>query len=487
MTRIVIIGAGFGGVAVAAELLLAGFDDVVVLEKADRIGGVWRDNTYPGCACDVPAPLYSYSRALNPDWSRRYPPHDEILAYLHRCAAEWGVTPLVRFGTEVASATWSGGGWEITIKGGETVRADVLIPAVGQLSRPSIPALPGADGFAGVAVHTAHWSPDVPIEGRRVAVVGTGASAIQLVPAIAGTAAHITVFQRTAPWTVPKPDRRYGRLRKAASRRFPALMRLSRAATWGLTLVAGAAVTGNRPVSALIRGYSWAQRRWQVRDPELRAKVTPDEPLGCKRILFTNGWLPALARPDVDLVTEKIIAVTPTGIRTADGTEHPCDVLVYGTGFAATEFLAPIRVTGRDGVDLADEWRDGAHAYLGLAVPGFPDMFLVYGPNTNTGNTSVIYFHEAQARWITQAVRRVAAGDHLEVRPEVAAAYDSEIQSRLADSVWTACQSWYRTAAGRVVTNWPGRASEYRRRTATLNRSDFLPDPLDVTSGRAPG
>ena len=475
MTRIAIIGAGFGGVAAAAELLKAGFEDIVILEKAERIGGVWRDNAYPGCACDVPAPLYSYSFALNPDWSRRYPPHDEILTYLRGCAADLGVTPLVRLNAEVASATWTGAHWDIALTGGDTLEADVLIPAVGQLSRPSIPALPGAGDFTGVAVHTAHWTPGIPVDGKRIAVVGTGASAIQLVPAIAGRAAHIDVYQRTAPWTLPKPDRRYGRLRKAAYRRIPALMRLSRLATWGLTLIPGAALAGNRPVNALVRGYARAQRHWQVRDPELRARVTPDEPIGCKRVLFTNAWLPTLARPDVDLITEKIVAVTPDGIRTADGAEHPCDVLVYGTGFAATEFLVPIRVTGREGKLLADVWRDGAHAYLGLAVPGFPNMFLVYGPNTNTGNTSVIYFHEAQARWIARAVRSVAAGDTLEVRPDVAAAYDSEMQSRLATSVWTSCQSWYRTATGRVVTNWPGKAKEYHRRTGTLTRSDFLP------------
>ncbi|GIE35605.1 4-hydroxyacetophenone monooxygenase [Actinoplanes italicus] len=478
MTRIAIIGAGFGGVAVAAELLKAGFTDIVVLEKADRIGGVWRDNTYPGCACDVPAPLYSYSFAMNPSWSRRYPPHDEILAYLADVAERSGVSPLVRFGAEVTSARWTGDLWEIALAGGEGLEADVLIPAVGQLSRPSIPSLPGADTFAGVAVHTAHWTPDIPIDGSRVAVVGTGASAIQLVPAIAGQAAHIDVYQRTAPWTVPKPDRRYSRFRKSAYRRIPALMLLSRAATWGLTLVPGAALSGNRAANAFIRAYSWVQRRWQIRDPELRAKVTPDEAMGCKRLLFTNAWLPTLARPDVDLITEKIVAVTPTGIRTADGVDHPCDVLVYGTGFAATEFLVPIEVTSHDGHRLnrlADEWRDGAHAYLGLAVPGFPNMFLVYGPNTNTGNTSVIYFHEAQARWITQAVRAVEAGDILAVRPDVAATYDGEIQSRLAGSVWTTCQSWYRNATGRVVTNWPGKAKEYRRRTATLNRADFVP------------
>jgi cation diffusion facilitator CzcD-associated flavoprotein CzcO len=460
VTRVAIIGAGFGGVAAAAELLKQGFRDIVLLEKSDRIGGVWRDNIYPGCACDVPAPLYSFSFALNPDWSRRYPPHQEILAYLQRCARELGVTDLVRFGAEVAAATWDGTRWQLTLTNGEVITADVLVPAVGQLSRPSIPVLPGAETFRGAQVHTARWDPEITIAGKWVAVIGTGASAIQLVPEIAGKAAHVTVFQRTAPWTLPKPDRRYGRVRRTAYRKIPALMQLSRAATWGLTLIQGAAVGGNRVVNPLVRGYSRAQRRWQVRDPELRAKVTPDEPLGCKRVLFTNGWLPALARPDVSLVTEKIIAVTPDGIRTADGAEHRCDVLIYGTGFAATEFLVPIRVTGRDGVRLEDEWRDGARAHLGITVPGFPNMFLVYGPNTNTGNTSVIYFHEAQARYLAQAVRLVAdQGKPLEVREEPAAAYDEEIQGRLAGSVWTGCQSWYRTATGRVVTNWPGKAA----------------------------
>ncbi|BBH71415.1 putative monooxygenase [Actinoplanes sp. OR16] len=475
MTSIVIIGAGFGGIAAAVELLKEGYDDLVLLEKADRIGGVWRDNTYPGCACDIPAPLYSYSFALNPRWTRRFPPHEEILAYIEECAERFGVAGRIRFGTEVSDAAWDGERWRITTGDGETIEADVLIPAVGQLSRPSIPHLPGAGTFRGTAVHTAHWTPEVPIDGQRIAVIGTGASAIQLVPAIADRAESVTVYQRTPPWTLPKPDRRYGRARLYTYRKMPLMMRASRAGTWLLTLVTGAAVTGNRFADGIVRGISNLQRRIQVRDPELRAKVTPDEPMGCKRVLFTNAWLPALARPDVDLVTEKIVAVTESGIRTADGVDHPCDVLVYGTGFAATEFLVPMRVTGRDGVLLNDVWRDGAHAYLGVTVPGFPNMFLVYGPNTNTGNTSVIYFHEVQARYIGQAVRVVDQGQGpLEVRAERSDAYDSEIQSRLADSVWTGCQSWYRTASGRVVTNWPGKAQEYRRRAARLDRSDFL-------------
>lgn len=479
MTRVVIIGAGFGGIAVAASLLKAGFRDVVVLERADRIGGVWRDNIYPGCACDVPAPLYSYSFAPNPDWTRRFPPHGEILGYLRRCAAEWGVDRLVRLGTEVTGAVWDDGAgcWRVRTADGE-VPADVLIPAVGQLTRPVIPVLPGAGRFTGPAVHTARWDPDLPIDGRRVAVIGTGASAIQLVPAIAGRAATVTVFQRSAPWTIPKPDRRYGATRRALYRRLPWTMRLPRAGVWAMTLVTGLALAGNRPAGTFLRRTSQAQRRWQVRDSALRARVTPDEPMGCKRVLFTSDWLPTLARPDVELVTEKIIEVTADSLRTADGRRYGCDVLVYATGFAASEFLSPMRITGRDGRLLEDVWRDGAHAYLGMAVPGFPNLFMVYGPNTNTGNTSVLYFHESQARYIVQAVRLVAAGGPpLDVRDEVAAGHEQEIQHRLAGSVWTACQSWYRTASGRIVTNWPGSAGEYRRRTARLRPADY---------GRAP-
>ena len=474
--RIAIIGAGFGGVAAAAALRKAGFHDFVLLEKADRLGGVWRDNAYPGCACDVPAPLYSFSFAPNPDWSRRFPPHSEILAYLHRCVTDLGLTPHLRLGAEVIGAEWDEeqSCWRLAIADGTEVVADVLVPAVGQLSRPVIPVLPGAGEFRGPALHTARWDPALRVDGRRVAVVGTGASAIQLVPAIAGTAARVVVFQRSAPWTLPKPDRRYSALRRALYRRVPALMRPPRAGTWAMTVFTGAAVLGNRAAGAFLRTASRTQRWWQVRDPRLRARVTPDEPMGCKRVLFTSAWLPTLARPDVDLVTTPIESVTPAGIRTTDGVEHPCDVLVYGTGFAATEFLTPMRVTGRGGARLDEVWRDGAHAYLGMAVPGFPNMFLVYGPNTNTGNTSVVYFHEAQARYIVQAVRALTAGAQpLDVRPEVAAAYDAELQSRLAGSVWTACSSWYRTPGGRVVTNWPGMAGEYRRRTARLRLGDF--------------
>ncbi|MBL7257711.1 flavin-containing monooxygenase [Paractinoplanes lichenicola] len=470
--RVVVIGAGFGGIAAAAALLEAGFDDVTLLERAASIGGVWRDNTYPGCACDVPAPLYSYSFAPNPGWSRRFPAHDEILAYLRRTADSLGITRRVVLGAEVTSAIWTGSRWLIETAGGTPYEADVLVPACGQLGNAVPPAIPGT--FAGPVVHTSQWRDDLPVDGARIGVIGTGASAIQLVPALAGRAAHITVFQRTAPWTLPRPDRRYGAGRRYAYGKLPRLLLLPRAGVWAMTVVTGRAITGGRVAGALIRTVSRAQRRLQVHDKALRAQVTPEDPLGCKRVLFTNAWLPALGRPDVTLVTEKILETTPSGVRTADGTVHECDLLVHATGFAATDFLAGIRVTGRDGRALTDEWAAGAYAHLGMTVPGFPNLFLIYGPNTNTGNTSVLYFIEHQAAYLVQAVRRLAAGSKpLAVRRAVAAAYDQEIQARLARSVWTSCRSWYRNAAGRVVTNWPGMAAEYRKRVARLRPSDF--------------
>jgi cation diffusion facilitator CzcD-associated flavoprotein CzcO len=473
---VAIVGAGFGGIAAAHLLRRAGFDDVAVLERARDVGGVWRDNTYPGCACDVPAPLYSFSFALNPDWSQRYPPREEILDYLRRCVRDLGLRPHLRLGTAVTDAAWTGTAWRLTLADAATgevghAEFDVLVPATGQLSRPVVPAIPGAADFAGPATHTAGWDPALEVDGRRVGVIGTGASAIQLVPAIAGRAARVTVFQRTAPWTLPKPNRRYGRIRRSLNRSFPALMRAARGGTWLLTVLTGRAVTGRPVARRVMLALSTAQRLVQAR--RLRARVTPDYPMGCKRVLFTGDWYRALRSPNVDLVTAGIRRIGRTGVHTADGAAHECDLLVYATGFAATEFLTPMRVTGRDGRRLEDEWRDGARAHLGIAVPGFPNMFLMYGPNTNTGNTSVVYFHEAQARYIVQAVRAIAAAGPLEVRAEVAAAFDAEMQRRLSGSVWSGCTSWYRTEAGRVVTNWPGQAAEYAARTARLDRADY--------------
>jgi cation diffusion facilitator CzcD-associated flavoprotein CzcO len=472
MIRVAVIGAGFGGIAVAHLLGRAGLADVTIFERGDDVGGVWRDNTYPGCACDIPAPLYSYSFAPNPDWSQRFPPHSEILAYLRRCADAFGLRPRLRLGTGVERADWTGTAWRLTLAGGSTAEYDIVIPATGQLSRPVVPSIPGAADFAGTAAHTAAWDPALDVTGRRVGVIGTGASAVQLVPAIAGRAARITVFQRTPPWTLPKPNRRYGPVRRSLNRTFPALMRAARAGTWLLTVVTGRAVTGRPIARRLVRAVADGQRFVQARG--LRLRVTPEYAMGCKRVLFTGDWYRTLRAPHVDLVTAGIARITGAGVRTVDGSAYDCDVLVYATGFAATEFLTPMAVTGRDGRRLEDEWRDGAYAHLGIAVPGFPNLFLMYGPNTNTGNTSVVYFLEAQARYIVQAARAIAEAGPLEVRADIAAAFDAEMQRRLAGSVWTGCDSWYRTGSGRVVTNWPGMASEYRSRTARLARTDYV-------------
>ncbi|MEO3937009.1 NAD(P)/FAD-dependent oxidoreductase [Dermatophilaceae bacterium Soc4.6] len=476
--RAIVVGAGFGGVAAAVRLKQAGVEDLVVVDSAQAVGGVWLANRYPGCACDIPAPLYSFSFAPNPHWSSRFPPADEIQAYLEAVVDRFDLRRHLALGTEVVRAVWHEASttWAVETADGRVLECDLLVTAVGQLSKPAVPQIKGLETFGGPVVHSARWTPDLDVAGRRVAVIGSGASAIQIVPVIAGPAEHVTVLQRSAPWTLPKPARRYGRVSRALKQRVPASMHIGRETTWRVTQLMGLAVTGNAVASGALRLASTAQRRIQLRDPELRRRATPDHRMGCKRVLFTSTWFPALARPDVDLVTEAIDRVEEEGVRTADGRLHRADVLVLGTGFAATDLVAPLEVVGRAGTRLADAWAGGAHAYLGLSVPGFPNLFLVYGPNTNTGNTSVVYFHEAQAGYIAQAARLLAAqgGGALEVRTEVEAAYDTELLARLDRSVWATCSSWYRAASGRIVTNWPGSASEYARRTARLDPADFL-------------
>jgi cation diffusion facilitator CzcD-associated flavoprotein CzcO len=462
MPSVLVVGAGFGGIGAAVELRRSGFTDVTVLERGDGIGGVWRENTYPGVGCDIPSPYYSYSYAPNRSWPLRFSLGPEILTYLARTAAAHGVAP--RYGVTVTDAEFRDGQWHVTTSAGPFV-ADVLVPAVGQLSEPHVPALPGS--FAGPAFHSARWDHAVPLAGRRIAVIGTGASAAQFVPHLARTAAAVTVFQRTPPYVLPKPDVVY---RPWQHRLFP----VERAFFWGLLEVSTLGILGNRLVvraaTALARGHL----RRQVPDPALRAALTPDYPIGCKRVLFADDYYPALTQPHVTLSTERIAALEPDGVRTADGVRHEADVLVYGTGFRATDFVSSLRIRGVAG-ELSEAWADGASAYLGMTVPGFPNMFLVYGPNTNLGSGSIVYMLERQARYLRQAVALLAAGvSTMDVRPEVAHRFDEEVQRRLADTAWTSCGSWYRTPAGRVTTNWPGLVTEYHRRTRTLSPADFV-------------
>lgn len=488
MTRpvsVTIVGAGFGGVAAAIELKRQGIVDLTLLERGDGAGGVWLANGYPGAACDVPSHLYSLSFAPNPRWSRRYSPGPEIRAYLSDLIERFGIAEHVRFGQEVASARFdeASGRWSVTVADGTVYESDVLLTACGQLSRPRIPLLPGLDRFAGAAFHSAEWDHSFALDGARVAAVGSGASAIQFVPAIAPRAARTTVFQRSAPWTLPKNDAPYGPRKQSLYARRPALQRLARA--WNQFVMESivpvftlepprrARVTG-----ALLRGLSHAHRALQLRgDRRLMAATRPRDALGCKRLLLTSDWYPTLRRPDVELVTTAIREVVPEGIVTADGRTHAVDAIIFGTGFRATEFLAPMAVSGRDGVTLDTAWSGGAEAYLGMAVPGFPNMFVLYGPNTNHGTGSVLTMHEAQARYIAAAVAllRSGAATRLEVRPDVHARFQAELAQRLARSVWVSgCASWYQTASGRITNNWPGTQAEYVRRTRRVEPADYL-------------
>jgi cation diffusion facilitator CzcD-associated flavoprotein CzcO len=484
--KAVIVGAGFGGVTAAIELRRQGVEDIVVLEKRDGLGGVWRANTYPGAACDVPSHLYSLSYAPNPDWSRRFAPGPEIRGYLGRVAREHDVLRHMRFGVEVAGADWDEGAgrWRVALKDGEALEADILAVACGQLSIPAIPALPGLDTFAGPAFHSADWDHDVDLTGKNIAVVGTGASAIQFAPEVAKQAAHMTVFQRSAPWTLPKNDNPYPAWRKTLYRRFPALQEVARAGHKA-SFEAIVPVFVRRPEASakiaarVVRTISALQRRLQLRgDPELLAGATPDYELGCKRVLLTSDWLPMLRRENVSLVTQPISEVVPEGVRTPDGVVHPADVIVYGTGFASTAFVAPMEIRGRDGAVLSEVWRDGAEAYLGIAVPRFPNLFLLYGPNTNHGTGSIITVLEAAARWIGQAAALLREGrlEAVEVRGETHDAFQRELAARLRETVWATggCTSTYHTAEGRIVSNWPGSHTEFESRTRHLALGDLV-------------
>ncbi|MQA60272.1 MAG: NAD(P)-binding protein [Actinophytocola sp.] len=475
--HVVIVGTGFGGIGMACELQRAGHEHFTILEKGDEVGGVWRENTYPGAACDIPSPYYSFSYEPNPDWSSRFSPQEEIRRYMLRVVDKHDLRRRIRFGTEVTAATFDepSGQWHIDTSTGERLTADVFVPATGQLSRPALPGIPGIETFDGPAFHSATWDHSVDLTGKRVAVIGTGASAVQFVPAIQPKVSRMTVFQRSAPWILPRPEVVYRPWHHTMFRRLPFTRLAERFGFWLLCEVLSLGLVDAPWMRPLISAISTRKLRKEVPDRRLRAKVTPDYPAGCKRGLFSNDYYPALGQSNVEVETTAISEIIPNGVRTDDGKLHEADVIIYGTGFKTTEFLGPMAVHGRDGRKLADVWHEGAHAYLGMTVPGFPNLFLMYGPNTNLGVGSIIYMLESQARYITQAVRHLTETGPavLDVKPEVARAYDEKLQARLDRSVWTLCSSWYRNESGRITNNWPGTVSSYRLATRTLARPDY--------------
>jgi cation diffusion facilitator CzcD-associated flavoprotein CzcO len=475
--RVLIVGAGFGGIAAAIELGRHGFTDVKLLEAAEETGGTWHYNSYPGAACDVPSHLYSYSFAQRRTWSRFCSPQQEILAYLREVAAEYGVDRLVESSQRVSECAFDDERslWRVRTEGGAEHEAEVVILATGQLNRPAVPELTGRDRFRGHSFHSARWDHDYSLTGRRVAVVGTGASAVQFVPRVAAEAAELTVYQRTGNWLLPRENRIYPRWMRAAIRRVGAINWLRRHYLFNYCEALTMAIRHPRTVGRMLGWRSARFMRSQVSDPALLAKVMPDYTFGCKRVLFSSHYLSALERANVELVTDGITEITERGIRSADGREREFDCIIWSTGFRASEFVAPMRVLGSGGRELATTWAGGAHAHLGLAVPGFPCLFFMYGPNTNTSGGSIIVYLEAQAAYIRQAVEHLgrSGSGGLSVRAEVETASDAETQARFQGTAWTDCDSWYRDGEGRIVANWPGYMREYLERTRRFDPSEY--------------
>jgi cation diffusion facilitator CzcD-associated flavoprotein CzcO len=473
VTSIAVVGGGFGGVGAAAMLADAGYREVTVFERSERIGGVWNDNTYPGAACDIPSHLYEFSFAPNPEWSRRFAPQAEIQAYLEDVARRYGAD--IRLATEVREARFEDGRWAIETSAGRHV-VDVVITACGQLSTPFVPPLAGLETFSGPAFHTARWRHDVALEGKRVAVVGTGCSAIQVVPEIQPVVGGIDVYQRSPAWTMPKMDFAYSERAKRLFRRLPALQRLDRASVFAFHNIGAYAMTRGQWLLRPFKALGRRQINKAIADPELRRKVTPRDEFGCKRVMLTDDWYPTLTKPNVELVETPIERIEPGAVRTTDGRERPADVLVLATGFSAHDFVAPMEITGPGGRTLAQEWGPRPHAYMGISVPGFPNLFLVYGPNTNGGTGSVISTIEGAMRHVIAALKTLerSGARTIEVKPDAAEAYDRSLQAALAGTVWhSGCRNWYVDAAGNDPTQWPWTWSAYRRMVTRLDPAAY--------------
>ena len=473
---VIIVGAGFSGLGMAIKLKQAGIEDFLVLEKADRAGGTWRDNRYPGCACDVPSFMYSFSWELNPDWTRMFATQPEIWAYLDTCVDKYGLADHIRYGVEMGGAEYddASGTWRVLTQDGQLTSRAVVF-ATGPLHIPAYPDIPGAESFEGMTFHSATWNHDYDLAGKRVAVIGTGASAIQFVPQIAPTVASLEIFQRTAPWVLPKPDREISARQRARYRRFPILQRGHR---WLIYwLLEGRLLGFSAKRGGLAEKMARRHIAKGITDPELRRKVTPDYALGCKRVLISDDYYPALARDNVTLTTTAIEAIVPTGVRTADGTVHEVDAIIYGTGFQVTDALESMHLIGRNGQKLQDAWLEGIEAYLGTAISGFPNAFMLLGPNSGLGHNSVVFMAEAQINYVIQALRLLShrQATSIEVLPGVQRRYNSQLQQDLAGSVWDAggCRSWYQDRNGVNRTLWPTFTWRYWLRLRKLDQADY--------------
>lgn len=485
---VAIVGAGFGGLCAAIRLRESGAaQSLVILERSHEVGGTWRDNIYPGCACDVPSHLYSFSFAPNQKWTRPYPQQQEVQDYILHVTENYALRPLIRFNTDVVSMRWLAeqAYWRIDIEGQAPLLARHVVLATGPLNRPAIPDLPGLDSFTGPSFHSSHWRHDVDLKGKRVAVVGTGASAVQFVPEIAPAAAHVAVFQRTPAWVLPRWDEPYGVIKRWAYRYVPLLQRLSRWRVYWFNEFVGMGFMGSTAIQRMLKRLSGHHLRGQVPDADVRKTLTPNFNPGCKRLLISNTWFPALQRSNVQLVTQAVAGIAPNGVVGADGTVYPCDVIIWGTGFKATEFVTPMRIHGivpegtsqADAPELGAVWRSNpAASHLGIAVAGFPNLFLLVGPNTGLGHNSIIFMIECQVDYIVQALKNLQDRGQpvLHLRADVQRDGYAVVQQKMKGTVWSSgCKSWYQHADGHIDTLWPGYTWEYWLKTRRFRAADY--------------
>ncbi|MDI3403470.1 flavin-containing monooxygenase [Streptomyces cavernicola] len=493
--RVAVIGSGFGGLGAAVRLRREGITDFVVLERADSVGGTWRDNSYPGCACDVPSHLYSFSFAPNPDWPRAFSGQRHIREYLEQVADVFRLRPHIRFDSEVKELRWNTAElhWEIeTVRGHLT--ADVVVSAAGPLSDPKMPNIPGLDSFEGKVFHSARWDHDYDLRGKRVAMIGTGASAIQIVPAIQPEVGSLTLFQRTPPWVMPRADRAISGVERWLHKQLPFTTQARRGLLWGIRELQVQAFTKRPNELGLVESLAKANMRRAIKDPALRAKLTPDYRIGCKRILLSNTYYPALAQPNVDVVASGLSEVRGNTLVASDGTETEVDAIIFGTGFHVTDMPIAERVIGAEGIALAEHWKGGVQSMRGATVDGFPNFMTVIGPNTGLGNSSMILMIEAQLNYLADYMRQldVLGGKAaLDARPAAVTAWNAKVQERMKRTVWNTggCTSWYLDENGVNTTVWPGTTTEFRAATKRVDLGEYEvvrpPKPVEAAAASA--
>ncbi len=489
--HVTIIGSGVGGLCMAMQLHNAGVTNFEIVEKAGDIGGTWRDNTYPGCACDVPSHFYSFSFEGRSDWSSTFPPQTEIFGYLNSLVEKYRLREKTRFNAEIESAEFNETSqkWNLHTKSGETLETDIVVTALGQLNRPKVPEIKGQDSYKGPIFHSAEWQHDVDLKGKRVAIIGNGPSAAQFIPEVAKMAEHLTVFQRSPCHVVPRNDEPYSALQKAMFKYIPGYRKFMRGLIYWSLESNFTAFNDIKKTRFLIKALNFSgtitdavEEHFdeQVTDPRLREILKPDYPIGCKRVVISDEYYPALHRENVHVETTGIQQITATGIETVDGKAHEYDAIIYGTGFASTDFLAPMEISGRQKTDLNKVWKDGAEAYLGISMPNFPNLFMLYGPNTNLGHNSIIYMIECQVNYVVNAVQAMQARNltTMDVKASKMSEFADYLKARLSTSVWEKeCDSWYKNEAGKVTNNWPDFTYVYEQATRKVNLDDYDVSP----------